>query len=145
MLKQINILNFDHVTAKLWSSFIERTCQTRVVSYLARDFKCLSKKDLFHTDLWIIEVCDPCQPINPLGFHVAMSVYKNARVLLIFNIKPKHDFPDEGPFWITYVFSGSFIEKIKYLMSSHPPEFSAFQALLERYPQLGYRIPASHS
>ena len=138
----INIVTCSDETNNLWRCLLENVLGLTARCYKARDFKILSK-EMLDASLWIVEVWDTTLS-DPVGFRTAYELAGKFRFLLIFNYKPEKDFPDEGPFWITYSFTGSLKKKIDTFVSQPLLQKKEYETMAKRYPQLISRPVAHH-
>jgi hypothetical protein len=130
----INILTNSDETNNLWRCLLENVFGLKARCYKARDFKILSK-EMLEASLWIAEVWDTTLS-DPVGFRTAYELAGKFRFLLIFNNKPEKNFPDEGPFWITYSYFGDLKKKIDRLINNPPLPREQYEELAGKYPQL---------
>ena len=137
----INIVTCSDETNNLWRCLLENVLGLNAKCYKARDFKMLSK-EMLNASLWIVEVWDTTLS-DPVGFRTAYELAGNFRFLLIFNKKPEVNFPDEGPFWITYSYLDDLKKKVEALIGQPPLEKSEYEILSKNYPELIVR-PVSH-
>ena len=142
---QVNIVTCYERTAQAWRCFVEQVIGIPAKWYKADDIRSLSNKELVRGSLWIIEIWNPgVHPVDPLGARTALLLAGWARMLLVFNIKPDLNFPDEGPFWITYSFTGDLITKIRFLLSQPPIGKVEYDLILDKYLILRRKPRADH-
>ena len=143
MGKSINIISSSTETGDAWKQLIEGMFPDLTVrTYRSLELSSLSQEDLA-TSLWIIEVWniyDSNYLNNPVGFRTALQLAENWPILLVFNMVWRDDFPEEGPFWITYDFKGSLKDKLSQIMNTHPQGKAPLEELLRKYPELG-KVP----
>lgn len=144
MLTSVNIIASDDDTAMRWRCLLRiySTCQVQCYSH--QNLRLLIREEIFRANLWIIEVWGSSDILDPVGFRTALVLADHTRILLVFSRKPSIDFPDDGPFWITYGFLGSLQGKVETIMTQKPPGADQLEKLREQFSALAYIPEPTH-
>jgi hypothetical protein len=139
----INIIASSPTACDHWRCLIENCMGANVKAWPIHGFATLPREAI-EAELLIIEVWHPLDPMDPAGFRISQRLVGKRRSLLFFARKPAMDFPDEGPFWVTFRYAGSFKAKLLTVISNQPPQREGFEDLIRAYPALGRKTLVNH-
>ena len=146
MIPTINLLMHDSFSHEIWKSLLEDLlgkCNFNLLYF--ENQETISSK-ILDTNLWIIEVWDIGYLI-PDGYTIGKKLLQEDKsVLLVYNLKPFDDFPDEGYCWITYFFNGNLKDKINSILNKKIIDLNEKKYLFEKMKKFEkYYKPKIHS
>lgn len=95
-------------------------------------------------DFYIIQAFDMDQWENPVGWRTAKKIVSPERRVLVLFLFVQENFPEEGPFWITFLSDKSLSEKIREVLDNPPPAEEDFEKAEEIWKRLKYKPEGRH-
>jgi len=100
--------------------------------------------EMLSSHLWIAEVFNPENIENPEGFRTAKKFAGKVRFLLLFVSLIPRNFPEEGPFWMTFLSNKPLSEKIREVLDKPSPAEEDFEKAEEMWSRLKYKPEGHH-
>jgi len=133
----VNILISSRDVGEAISEIVKSIFQHVCVNIILLNNPYILSSNILQSDLWITDIWNPEDPINPEGFRTIMKIIPKTKVLLIFYTFFPSILPLEGPFWISLLSDKRLPDKIIEVLNSPPPSKEDLKRLINIWPLLG--------